>query len=343
MIDNAEPGRAIVLAWPDATARGDEAWMMLLKKAGLVKNLNFKVGHAAVVFAESSSGALHYFDFGRYITARGMGRTRSALSDPKLQLRSIARFDKEFHITNLSEIIHELDAIKQYTHGKGRMFFSVSHLLKIEGVLNFSKQMVLRGSMPYGAIASGNSSCSRFVADAVAAGISNHALRRRIVYPESIMPSPISNVVNAKHNGLVYCFHDARIEELKMSRRGSLQFLIKQLSDNFRTAKSQHLPDDNIIGSISTPTKPQHLPDDAQWLGGIGEGAWYSLSHDEEARSCHITRYEEDGAHDFSFHAAIPDDFNVGAPYRFEYDSHWLFATISQPGKKFKLLNSSVK
>jgi len=43
---------AIPIAWPDQTARGDELWMAALKKLGVVKNLNFKVGHAAIVLIE---------------------------------------------------------------------------------------------------------------------------------------------------------------------------------------------------------------------------------------------------------------------------------------------------
>lgn len=62
---------AISIAWPDQTARGDERWMSLLKRIGIVKNLNFRVGHAAIVLIERNTGQLRYFDFGRYITPRG--------------------------------------------------------------------------------------------------------------------------------------------------------------------------------------------------------------------------------------------------------------------------------
>jgi len=62
---------ALILAWPDATIRGDEAWMMFFKKIGLVKNLNFKVGHTGIILIERATGELHFYDFGRYIAPPG--------------------------------------------------------------------------------------------------------------------------------------------------------------------------------------------------------------------------------------------------------------------------------
>src|SRR5690606_14774666 len=115
---------ALVMAWPDQTARGDERWMAILKQLGIVKNLNFKVGHAAIVLIHRQSGLLAYFDFGRYITPRGYGRARSAASDPRLVLNTRARFDDNNHIDNLKAILDELHQIEDATHGSGRLFFA---------------------------------------------------------------------------------------------------------------------------------------------------------------------------------------------------------------------------
>ena len=72
----------LVLAWPEVTARGEEGIIKLLRSIGVVKNVNMMVGHAAMIVAEGSS--LRYYDFGRYITPRRMGRIRSAETDPAL-------------------------------------------------------------------------------------------------------------------------------------------------------------------------------------------------------------------------------------------------------------------
>jgi hypothetical protein len=299
-------GRAIVLAWPDTTARGDETWMLLLKKTGLVKNLNFKVGHAAIILVEDNSGYLFYFDFGRYVTARGMGRTRSALSDPKLVLNTKAEVNANGSISNLYDIATELNSLKHYTHGKGRIFFSVSDTLDFDKALTFANKMVVKGSMPYGALAYKNNSCSRFVAQVLVAGLQQqHPAVRKIILPESLMPSPISNVVNAKHHGKVYCYHQTKLKELNMSRIQSLKFLITQLTDNIRHTSSRELPSDNVAGSTNEPIRPS-------------------------------------GVIDFSFQCQIDEQLNTLLPYHFVYDCHHLFVTINQNGKNFKLLNSKL-
>lgn len=51
---------ALILSWPDATIRGDEKWMMFFKKIGIVKNLNFKVGHTGIVLISANTGELLY-------------------------------------------------------------------------------------------------------------------------------------------------------------------------------------------------------------------------------------------------------------------------------------------
>lgn len=334
-------GRAIALAWPDTTARGDETWMLLLKKSGFVKNLNFKVGHAAIILVDDSSGDLFYFDFGRYVTARGMGRTRSALSDPKLVLHTKAMVNTNGSISNIHDIVTELDSLKHYTHGKGRIFFSVSDTLDFNKALDFANKMVIKGSMPYGALAYKNNSCSRFVAQVLVAGLQqNHPAVRKIILPESLMPSPISNVVNAQHHGKIYCFHQAKLEELNMSRIQSLKFLIKQLTDNIQKSPSRELPNDNVAGSINEPIRPINLPHDAQWLGGIGEGAWFRLQ--DNKHSLTATRYMENGTVDFSFECQNNEQLKSNLPYHFVYDSHHLFVTIRQNENKIRLLNSTL-
>src|SRR5690606_41788738 len=85
-------GLAIPWAWPDKTAYGDEKWMRWLKRFGIVKNLNFKVGHAAILLIDRQSGEVAYFDFGRYVAPRGYGRARSKVFDPRLELYTLAKF-----------------------------------------------------------------------------------------------------------------------------------------------------------------------------------------------------------------------------------------------------------
>ena len=102
---------AIVLAWPDATIRGDEKWMMFFRKLGIVKNLNFKVGHTGVVIVSHKTGELLYYDFGRYIAPRGYGRARSKFSDPQLVINTKAEISGN-KIENLLEIAEAFEEVK---------------------------------------------------------------------------------------------------------------------------------------------------------------------------------------------------------------------------------------
>jgi hypothetical protein len=330
-------GTALVIAWPDTTARGDDNWYNVLKKLGLVKNLNFKVGHAAIVLVENATGELYYYDFGRYITPRGMGRARSRDSDPKLSLDQKAQFDSKGKISNLAAIASELTFKKEATHGNGPMFFSVRYNLQFEACKKTADFWVQKGSTPYGALAKGNNSCSRYVWQVLQAG---HQPKKNIFKSihihETLFSSPISNVVNACPNRNIYIFDQSILSVIKMNRFKSLSFFIRQLSHNFMSSKSSNLPDDNVIGLINQPERPLNLPPEAQWLGGIGEGAWYTytFTQNDEIK---VSRYDKDGQLEFENTYLAPNDVLFSEEIKIHYDSHYSQTTLLINGHSVKL------
>ncbi len=330
MVENE--GTAIVIAWPDTTARGDENWLMILKNLGLVKNLNFKVGHAAIVLVENQTGELYYYDFGRYITPRGLGRARSRDSDPKLQLDQKAEFNSKGDISNLNDIANELEIKKEATHGNGPMFFSVSYKLDFDSCKKIADFWVQLGSTPYGAIAKGNNSCSRFVWQVLRAGQKPRPFFESIHIHETLFSSPISNVVNACPYRQIYIHEHSILSEIKMNRFKSLSYFIRQLSHNFMPSKSSNLPDDNVIGLIKQPKRPMNLPMEAQWLGGIGEGAWYTytISHNYEIK---VSRFNIVGQLEFENTFIFPKDIQLTEDIKIHYDSHFSQTTILVNGK----------
>ena len=327
-------GLAIVLAWPHTTARGDEQWCELLKKAGLVKNLNFRVGHAAMILVDGEEGHLHYYDFGRYITPRGHGRARSASSDPKLTLKNKARIQHKATIENLFDIAHELDSIKDATHGIGPIYMSVSEPLNFIASKQRADSWVQKCSNPYGALAPGNNNCSRYVWEVISAGLPKRKLSHRV--HETLYPSPISNVVNAHSSRKVYVYHEGNWNESTMTRTRSLLFFINQLSINFSRKKSVLLPDDKILGSFSEPNRPKNLPENALWLGGLGEGAWYTMEI-LDMHSVNIQRYMANGMLEFvnQYESITPLDLN--ACYSIHYDTHYHLATLRRGSEILRL------
>jgi len=312
---------AIPLSWPDKTARGDEPWMALLKKVGLVKNLNFKIGHAAVLLIEKSSGRVLYFDFGRYITPRGHGRARSANSDPRLRIETRAVISRNGVLVNLEEILRELSELESATHGGGRLLCSVATGISFNQSRVYADRLVDGGPIKYGALAPNNNSCSRYVAQILVAGMPKGDQRRnRILYPEFIKASPTSNVVNGDPLGQVFSYENGLLTSLKMNRFQSAKFHFNQLYANFTTKGSQNLGNDSRPGHTAEPIRSIKIPKHAQWLGGIGEGRWFVL--DPIASAFQISRLDENGVADYRVICKADAAFDPNSAYSFTFDVH---------------------
>lgn len=345
---------AIVLSWPDTTARGDHKWCELLQKTGILKNKNFRVGHAAIILINTDDGTLHYYDFGRYVTPRGHGRARSADTDPSLsftvaahtqnstnnQWRDPAQYIEEVvktpdfmstPIYNLVDIIQELESKKSHTHGNGPVFFSVADQIDYKLASQRAGAFVQRGSMKYSAFMPGNSNCSRFVESVLLAGLkSTTRQRKNLIIHETFVSSPISNVVNASYDGMVYQYDGERFYGQTMTRKQSLRFFTDKILANFRTDYPVKLPDDVEPGHTFEPARPELLPSDAQWLGGIGEGAWFRIESINGQFRIH--RYDQTGNIEFT-RSFTSTWFNPSKPYRITYDTHALKVTVIQHGE----------
>lgn len=329
-------GIAMVIAWPETTARGDDRWYTVLKNLGLVKNLNFKVGHAAIILVDKHTGILYYYDFGRYISPRGMGRARSCDTDPKLELTTKAVIE-EGNILNLEDILLEMDVKKEATHGHGAMYFSLVDHIDFRKSKQEADRWVLIGSTPYGALARGNNSCSRYIWQVFKAGMTEKMPTKwtsRLPH-ETLFPSPVSNVVNAAVNREVFIYKDRKLKKTVMNRWRSLTFFISQVSHSFHPLKSKELPDDQHPGFIAEPLRPLNIPAAAQWLGGIGEGAWYHLEIEND--NFYASRFNQRGELDYKKMGSIKNDKSRFGSYQFLYDSHYLFTTLSVEGQVIRL------
>ncbi|MBE8714574.1 DUF6695 family protein [Sphingobacterium hungaricum] len=327
---------AIPIAWPDQTARGDEQWYSLLKSLGIIKNLNFKVGHAAIVLAKKDTGELRYFDFGRYIAPRGYGRARSSKFDPRLILQTRAIIEGD-EILNFEEILHELSEKEEATHGGGRLYCSQTYQVNFDKSVRFAEEIVNKGPILYGALANKNNSCSRYVAQIMVAGLSEDDSRKRnILYPESLKPSPTSNVVNGVEHRYVYCYAKGVLTKIKMNRFASLKFQMAQLKDNFYSDLAKLLPDDSKPGKISELPRHEHLPMNVQWLGGIGEGVWMEIKQVDSVYE--IYRYNSNGNIDYGVLATPVGTFDLSREFQFTYHIHHDKHVLIQDGQEIEFL-----
>lgn len=328
---------AIPLAWPDKTAFGDEKWMAVLKKCGIVKNLNFKVGHAAILLVSRRTGQIDYYDFGRYVSPRGDGRARSKLFDQRLSMQSIAQFSQNT-IVNLPTILNELADMEEATHGGGRLLFSIVPNISQIAASQYADVLVTKGPIPYGAFAAGNNSCSRFVAQVLIAGMKPKDRRiRNIKYPETIKPSPLSNITNTHIDGFIGCYDKGELTYWKMNRLRSLQFHWQAIKENLSHKHVLNLGNDRDNGQIKQPNnKPHRLQDNAQWLGGIGEGMWFQVSLVNQDKSYY--KFES-----FTHTGVLVNEVYTHYPLRtFDIESPFEI-TMQMDGQYFILLQSNTQ
>lgn len=330
---------AIPLAWPDKTAYGDEKWMAFLKRCGIVKNLNFKVGHAAILLISQHNGIVEYFDFGRYVSPRGFGRARSRHFDPRLRMQVRATFDVfRKQILNIEAIVAELATLEHATHGGGRLLFSVAPNINFDEASAYAHSLVTTGPVPYGAIAADNNSCSRFVAQVLIAGMRRGDPRiRKIKYSETLKPSPTGNIVNTRQDGHIFCYLDGTLSKWKMNRLSSLKFQWKLLRENLSHKHTGMLGNDNGKGCLSPPLRTPGIPVDSQWLGGIGEGMWFHISACPAEEEHYIIRsYSDQGELINQVRTVCPQKtFILGSPFEISMQLDGLYFTIIQYETKY--------
>ncbi|WP_454880929.1 DUF6695 family protein [Sphingobacterium detergens] len=322
---------ALILTWPTTTIRGDEKWMMFFKKIGIVKNLNFKVGHTGIVLIERKTGEMLYYDFGRYITPRGYGRARSKFSDPRLDISLKATF-RERHIDNIGEIVEQLEILKPAFNGEGILYFSIAHNINFTLAKTYGDECVHQGSYPYGAVSPSNNNCSRFITRMLRCSSKRYNWRHSINLPETVKASPISNVVNVAPDRMIYSYTRGQgLKHFKMNRLQSLIFFLKNLGDNVKLKQAKLLPRDDAIGSMTVSFRPATVPHNAQYLGGVGEGAWFSIRPASHGRFF-IKRFTPNGELEYAAVGRTTKAVELLQPIEISYDSHLLFTHVKQNG-----------
>lgn len=326
---------AIVIAWPQCTARADETIAVLLRRAGVVKNLNMRVGHAAICLVEPTTHEILYYDFGRYITPRGFGRARSKYSEPDLALTTKADFDENGDLQNMEDIAAELESKLYFTHGEGPLVFSVTKTLDFNKAKAYADKIVMEGYYPYDGLIRSASNCARYVTEILKAGIVDKRVGDKLKYPYTVRPTPLFNVVAANTYKEIFSYENGVLQRMAKTRRHSIADLGSGLLGSAFTKYSRRKANDKIQGSIDEPdTRPSGVPEDGQWLGGLGEGAWF---HAEpiDAYSFKCTKYGKGGLKEYEGVYRNPTITLVGTP-KVTYASHYGFVSVDVEGEVFR-------
>lgn len=318
-------GKIIVLAFPDTFVQySDEPSVKFLLALGLGKNNYIKAGHAAFVLIENRTGNAEYYDFGRYITPKGHGRVRSAVTDIELEIPFKAIITSDYKLSNVEDFLLWLEANPKKTHGDGRLVASVCDYIDYEKAKKYVLSVQSMGSIPYKAFGKTGSNCSRIVTDTILSSTDQIKIKRPLLRNKLFTPSPLGNVEKAALNTPVYQVKDGRLQVYPGS-------VFKENLTNYFDKKIPETKDKGI-------KKCNNRLDKAHFLSGTGSSAYFVLEEYLEENVFEITRYTEYGEKDFKgLFVAKESRLNPKQEYRFVYDSNCLYCHIEQNGNKIRL------
>lgn len=261
-------GIILTLAYPDTVVMLAKEWYSpFLRFLGIGKKNYLRAGHAALVLINKKTGVLEYHDFGRYITSVPNGRVRSSETDNELHL-PIKAIIKNDAISNLDAILIFLATHPRLTHGEGKLVASVCNAVNYKKAKQYIIKTQNKNFIPYRAFGKNAYNCAHFVTDTLMASVTNSKIKSALKHSKWFTPSTVGNVLLAdteKHSYAV--LETGEISEFKGS----------QNSENIRCFldRLKH-HEANLVGTLKE--KPlAGLNEKAQWLPGIGSGAWFEL------------------------------------------------------------------
>ncbi|MCK5400710.1 MAG: hypothetical protein KAJ28_03675 [Flavobacteriaceae bacterium] len=321
-------GLIIILAYPETIVRlADEWYSTLLRFIGIGKKNYVRAGHAALVLINKETGVLDYYDFGRYITAQSTGRVRGKDTDHELDFFLKAQI-VDGEIKNIDEILKFLATNPKLIHGEGKLIASVCDEIDYEKARNYITMMQNKYFIRYGAFIKDATNCSRFITTTLIASVNNENIKKQLIKSTRFTPSTISNVILANTGNCVYEVSDeGKISEYNSSIRKEN---LKCFFDKLRTYEP------SLIGN-QHPKFVDGVHEKAQWLGGVGAGAWFEL-------------YETDNETEYNYRKIAPcghinvhdvfvvndSTFNYQEDFNFVHYSNCKFFHVEQNDKVFR-------
>ncbi|RKE98330.1 DUF6695 family protein [Ichthyenterobacterium magnum] len=319
MINN---GIILTLAYPDTVVMiSDEWYLSYLRFLGVGKKNYIRAGHAALVLIDKSTGELEYHDFGRYISPKSNGRVRGKTTDYELEFPMKAKL-KGDKIENLNEVLVFLATNPQLTHGEGKLIASVCSSINYEKAKAYISTLQDLYFIKYAAFKKGATNCSRFVTDTLIASVTNKTIKKALIKSKWFTPSTIGNVLIVNTEKKVYSVSEqGNISEFKGSKQSeNIRCFLDRLKDY----------EPKLEGSLE-PIAISGVADKAQWLSGIGAGAWFELhdiNHDKEFRFRRISPFgnvDVDGVYKL-FNLG----FDIAKEYSFIKNSNCNFFHVKQ-------------
>ncbi len=320
-------GIILALAYPETIVKLATEWYSpLLRFIGLGKKGYIRAGHAALVLVDKASGELSYHDFGRYITTYPNGRVRSKDTDCELNFNLKATIVGG-EITNLKEILYFLATNPELTHGEGKLVASVCHNLDYYKAKTYIQTLKDIYFIRYGAFLKSATNCSRFVTDTIIASTNNLEIKQKLIKAKRFTPSTVANPILADTKGMVYeITPEGDFSEFKSTiRKENLKY--------FRDTLKNHIP--NFKGNLE-PKQTANLHERAQWLGGIGSGAWFELIKTETEHEYRYRRTSSVGVDVDAIYKLSDKSFDYDDHFEFDYYSNCKICKVRQHNKIYE-------
>lgn len=321
-------GIIITLAYPETIVKVSDEWFSTyLGYLGIGAKGYVRAGHAALVLIDKKTGILDYHDFGRYIIPKSKGRVRNKITDHELDFALKSNL-VDGEIENLNEILVFLATNPKLTHGEGKMIASVCDEIDYEKAKTYIASLQESYFVNYAVFKKDASNCSRFVTTTLIASVTNNTIRKSLIKSTQFTPSTVGNVVRSNTKGKVY----------EVSVKGD----ISEFKSTVSKENVKHFLDrlngfsPNYIGNIE-PKRVEGIHSNAQWLGGIGAGAWFELHPTDkkyEFAFRRISPYGNVDVHDV-FIVSNPD-FDYKDNFEFLHHSNCSYLHIKQKGTVYK-------
>ncbi|WCO01099.1 DUF6695 family protein [Psychroserpens ponticola] len=318
----------ITLAYPETIVTHAEEWYSPFLRFLFVGNkTHVRAGHAALVLIDKSTGVLEYFDFGRYTTSLGHGRVRGRDTDFELHIPIVPQIENN-QIANLDDILKFLASHPKLTHGEGNLYASVCNAIDYQKAKQYITTIQNQGFIRYAAFIKNASNCSRFVTDTLITSVTDASIKSNLIKSKWFTPSTIGNVVLSDTENHVYIVSESR----QISKFNST--VRKENRRLFLDVLKGYIP--NVVGSL----EPKHntiIKNHAQWLSGIGSGAWfelYDLNHQTEFRFRRISPYGNidcDG-----IYMIDSEGFDISTNYEFIHYSNCQYFHIMQNNATYR-------
>jgi len=312
-------GLLLALAYPDHFVKKTEGrYNTFLDWIGIVNNGMVRAGHSAVALISKSTGEVKYADFGRYITPDGMGRTRTALTDPDVYVPLKAVFDEKGNWTNRDEVLTFFATHPELTHGNGRCYIG-EHNVDYSKAWKYIKDTNLKGSINYGPFVPGGNNCSRFTWNALRESTPSKWLRWYLIYRFFPSIMPLDLVVVAPEGNR----YEVSETSIKQCSFGQWDIWLR-LFEKFEAPEPQLIPREKF----------DH--ENGNWLQGIGDDGLFIIN-EHTSDSLLIERKDVNRRTVFECRFERPQEFDPTQPFEFVYDCNALYCTILQNERQFRV------